>query len=62
MHQAKSIRLLDHQPDTGNKPERQAYKKTRAQTYLYRLCRSHVHHPLSLALPQPYRMTWRCVG
>jgi len=50
MHQAKSIRLLDHQSDTGNEPERHSDKKTRAQTYLYRLRRSHLHHPLSLAL------------
>ena len=37
MYQPKFIRLLDHQPDTGGKPKRDADKKTDAQTYLYRL-------------------------
>jgi len=30
MHQAKSIRLLDHQPDTGDEPKRYANKKADA--------------------------------
>jgi hypothetical protein len=30
MHQSKSIRLLDHQPDAGDEPERGARKKADA--------------------------------
>jgi len=30
MYQPKFIRLLDHQPDTGGKPKRDAHKKADA--------------------------------